>query len=208
MKKTTYITQVSDNNKPKKSPAAPSKFQQKHNKSLHLNWNLSLFIIGLFVISCKPSSTNDQTITTDKPTNTSVISSTLSPKQLYGEWRNVSMVITTAYNTPTSTIEEYKEENWEKDLKIKPIRTYYNADGTYISEYRDLENVVFNTTSGIWTTKQDSVVLQQTKPEKRSAAYHVKFQGENEATFTALLDWTNNSKKDDLYVGKQQRMGE
>lgn len=167
-----------------------------------------IFIVGLFVISCKQNNTSDQTTTPANNTNTPVVSSNLNPKQLYGEWRNVSMVITTAHNTTKSAIEEYKEENWEKDLKIKPIRTYYNADGTYTSEYRDLDNIVFNTTSGNWNIKQDSVVLHQTTPEKRSAAYHIKFQGENVATFTALLDWTNNGKNDDLYVGKQQRMSD
>jgi len=167
---------------------------------------LYFITISLLTASCQSNSGGEQTPPKNEEKNTTTtITKELTPAQLYGEWRNVSMIITTAHNTTKSTVEEYKEENWEKDLKIKPIRTYYNADGTYISEYRDLDNIVFNTTSGTWKTKQDSVVLNQTKPEKRSAAYHVKFQSENTATFSALLDWTNNGKKDDLYVGKQQR---
>jgi len=168
---------------------------------------LYFITISLLTASCQSNSGGEQTPpkNEEKKNTTTTITKELTPAQLYGEWRNVSMIITTAHNTTKSTVEEYKEENWEKDLKIKPIRTYYNADGTYISEYRDLDNIVFNTTSGTWKTKQDSVVLNQTKPEKRSAAYHVNFQSENTATFSALLDWTNNGKKDDLYVGKQQR---
>jgi len=172
---------------------------------------LYFIALNLFIISCQSNSNSDQNPpqNDNKATTTNTVTTntnTLKPKQLYGEWRNVSMVITTAHNTTKSAVEEYKEENWEKDLKIKPIRTYYNADGTYISEYRDIDNIVFNTTSGAWEIKKDSVILHQSKPEKRSAAYHVKFQNENIATFTAMLDWTNNGKKDDLYVGKQQRM--
>ncbi len=169
---------------------------------------LYFIAISLLTASCQSNSGSEQTPSKKEEINTATTTKTLQPKQLYGEWRNVSMIITTAHNTPNSAVEEYKEENWEKDLKIKPIRTYYNADGTYISEYRDLDNIVFNTTSGTWATKQDSVVLNQTKPEKRSAAYHVNFQSENTATFSALLDWTNNGKKDDLYVGKQQRVSD
>lgn len=166
-----------------------------------------IFVIGLFVVSCKQTVTNEPTQTNDtntpKPT-----SDLLKPEQFYGEWRNVSMEITTAYNTSSSKIESYKEENWERDLKIKPIRTYYKTDGTYMSEYRDLEGVVFSTTSGKWLVKQDSVYLNQTKPETRGAAYHVEFHDDNSATFSAMLDWTSNGKKDDLYIGKQQRTGE
>lgn len=169
---------------------------------------LYFIAISLLTASCQSNSGSEQTPSKKEKINTVATATTLKPKQLYGEWRNVSMVITTAHNTPDSAVEEYKEENWEKDLKIKPIRTYYNADGTYTSEYRDLDNIVFNTTSGTWKTQQDSVVLNQIKPEKRSAAYHVKFQSENTATFSALLDWTNNGKKDDLYVGKQQRVSD
>jgi len=169
---------------------------------------LYFIAISLLTASCQSNSGSEQSPPKQDERNTATATKILKPKQLYGEWRNVSMVITTAHNTPASTLEEYKEENWEKELKIKPIRTYYNADGTYISEYRDLDNIVFNTTSGTWEIKQDSVVLHQAKPEKRSAAYHVKFQNENLATFSALLDWTNNGKKDDLYVGKQQRMSD
>ena len=164
--------------------------------------------ISLLTASCQSNNGSEQTPPKNDGENTTTTTKGLAPEQLYGEWRNVSMIITTAHNTANSTVEEYKEENWEKDLKIKPIRTYYNADRTYISEYRDLDNIVFNTTSGTWEIKQDSVVLNQIKPEKRSAAYHVKFQTENTATFSALLDWTNNGKKDDLYVGKQQRVSD
>lgn len=166
---------------------------------------LYFITLNLFIVSCQSNNSSDQSPSENDKKPATV---TLKPEQLYGEWRNVSMIITTAHNTPNSAVEEYKEENWEKDLKIKPIRTYYNADGTYISEYRDLDNIIFNTTSGTWKTKQDSVVLNQIKPEKRSAAYHVKFQSENTATFSALLDWTDNGRKDDLYVGKQQRVSD
>jgi len=171
-----------------------------------------IYISSLFllVVSCQsPTNTEKKppNATTQKPTVKPTIT-TLKPEQLMGEWRNVSMTITTAYNTASSKVEKYEEENWEKDLKIKPIRTYYKPDGSYLSEYRSLDDVVFSTTSGTWEVKQDSVVLNQTKPEVRSAAYHIKFHDENTATFTAMLDWTNNGKKDDLYIGKQQRMGE
>ncbi len=162
-------------------------------------------------MSCKPGTNQQEQTpprTTTESTTTTSSGITLQSEQFYGEWRNISMEITTAYKTANSAIETYKEENWEKDLGIKPIRTYYKPDGTYLSEYRDLENVVFSTTSGSWQIKQDSVYLNQTKPEIRNAAYHVEFHDENTATFTAMLDWTNNGKKDDLYVGKQQKIDE
>ena len=167
---------------------------------------LYFITLNLFIVACQSNSADKQ----DSPKNDKNLRPTsttsLKPEQLHGEWRNVSMTITTNHSSTHSKVEEYKEENWEKDLKIKPIHTFYNSDGTYLSKYRDLSNVVFNTTHGNWSIKQDSVILDQIKPQKRSAAYHVKFQNENTAIFSAVLDWTNNGKKDDLYVGKQQRV--
>jgi len=169
---------------------------------------IHILFIGLLIVSCKQTVNNEPPTTDDTKNTPQPTSNILKPEQFYGEWRNVSMEITTAYNTSSSKIESYKEENWEKDLKIKPIRTYYKTDGTYLSEYRDLEGVVFSTTSGKWLVKQDSVYLNQIKPETRVAAYYVEFHDDDTATFTALLDWTSNGKKDDLYIGKQERAGE
>lgn len=170
-----------------------------------------ILTLSVLVVSCKPTTNQQKQTPSNTPTQSSTpppSGTTLKSEQFFGEWRNISMKITTAYKTANSAVEDYKEENWEKDLKIKPIRTYYKPDGTYLSEYRGLDNVVFSTTSGSWQIKQDSVYLNQTQPEVRNAAYHVKFHDENTATFTAMLDWTDNGKKDDLYVGKQQRMVE
>jgi len=160
-------------------------------------------VFATLFVSCKDSN-NEQKNATD--INTTKI--TLEPEQLYGEWRNLSMRVTTAYNTSKSKVEEYSEENWEQELKIKPIRTYYKPDGQYFSEYRDLDDVVIGTTSGTWLVKQDSVYLNQTQPDTLNATYHVQFHDKNIATFTAMLDWTRNGKTDDLYIGKQRRVGE
>lgn len=169
---------------------------------------IHILVISLFIISCKQTVNNEPPTTNDTKNTSKPTSNVLKPEQFYGEWRNVSMEITTAYNTSSSKIEIYEEQNWEKDLGIKPIRTYYKTDGTYISEYRDLEGVVFSTTSGKWSIKQDSVYLNQIKPETRGATYHVEFHDDNTATFTGMLDWTSNKKKDDLYIGKQRRVAE
>jgi len=164
-----------------------------------------IYILALatLLVSCKQS--NDEQKNTPDTNNTEI---TLQPEQFYGEWRNLSMRVTTAYNTSQSAVEEYNEENWEKELKIKPIRTYYKPDGKYLSEYRDLDDTVIGTTSGNWSVKQDSVYLNQTQPDILKAAYHVQFHDKNTATFTAMLDWTSNGKTDDLYIGKQRRVGE
>lgn len=131
---------------------------------------------------------------------------TLKPEQFIGEWRNVSMEITTALNTASSEVKTYSEADWEAQLKMKPIRTYYKADGTYYSEYRDLRDKIFNRPSGTWHVSQDSVYLNQAEPEKRNAGYLVTFNTDNSATFKAMLDWTQNGKKDDLYIGVQRKV--
>jgi len=166
---------------------------------------LYLITLNLFIVSCQSSNSSDQS---PSENNKKPATATLKPEQIYGGWLNASMVITTAYNTDKSAVEKYNEKNWEKDLGIKPLITYYNTDRTYISEYRDLDNILYDTTNGTWELRQDSVVLNQTKPEKRSVAYHVKFHSENDATFTGMLDWSKNGKKDDLYIGKQQRVSD
>jgi len=167
---------------------------------------LYFITLNLFIISCQSNSGSDQNSPDDKGERTAVTTKALQPEQLHGEWQILSMIITKAYNTAESTIEEFKEEDWEKKLEIKPIRTHYNVDGTYTSEYRGLDNVIHSTSSGTWEIKQDSVALNQTDPDELNATYQVQFQSGNIATFTGMLDWTKNGEKDDLYAGKQQRI--
>lgn len=171
------------------------------------NMKQSLFILltTLIIVACKQQPAEQpKEKTVEVPALQT--KSTLKPTQFFGEWRNVSMDITTALNTANSEVKKYSEADWEEQLKMKPIRTFYKTDGTYYSEYRDLRDKIFSTPSGTWRVVQDSVYLNQLKPDQRTAAYHVTFNEDNTATFKAMLDWTQNGKKDDLYVGVQRRV--
>ncbi|MEO1050135.1 MAG: hypothetical protein AAFX87_05905 [Bacteroidota bacterium] len=123
--------------------------------------------------------------------------------QLLGEWRNVSLYVTmdTKHQDSASAVTDVPAGQWETVLGIKPIRTTYKEDGTYTSEYRDLQDSVINVTSGSWSIEGDSLVLEA---EGQSTKYKTEINGD-QATFTGFLDWDQDGEEDDLYSGVQKK---
>ncbi|MEO6521291.1 MAG: hypothetical protein ABIN91_06435 [Mucilaginibacter sp.] len=71
-------------------------------------------------------------------------------QQFIGEWRNIYIKISMPPATTAGTprIMEADSTNWEARLKIHPIRTHFNADGSYYSEYINLKDSITRRPTG------------------------------------------------------------
>lgn len=128
--------------------------------------------------------------------------------RLVGKWRNMDMKITmNSYkNSDSSRVLEVKEENWEKQMHIRPIQTTFGNDGSYNSPHYDLKDSLFYNPSGKWMIRGDTIVMEDTFP-KRGMKYKYRIRIVNDiAEFSSMEDSDNDGKADDHYFGRQRRM--
>jgi hypothetical protein len=120
-------------------------------------------------------------------------------KALIGEWRNIYVRINIK-----DKLMEADSANWEERLHIKPIRTHFQADGTYYSEYRNLQDSIVRRPTGTWALHGDSLTMSQLEPETMQMTLRLKIEG-NVATFTGLIDFDGDGKSEELYLGRQRK---
>ena len=161
-----------------------------------------LFILpvtAFLIYSCSGNKTEDANSTTS---DSSAISSNVDlQKQILGEWKAslLKVTINSALNNDSLTEQiDVNEENWERVLKSKPLKTIFNEDGTYIVEARTMKDSVIKVSSGKWYTVNDSVFMNQKQPDVKSFQYKVVFNN-NKADFTGIVDWEGDTKVDDNY---------
>lgn len=118
---------------------------------------------------------------------------------IIGEWRNLSMIV----RMPDSTV-NVPEGKWEEVLGIKPIRTTFNENGTFVSEYRTLEDSVFMTSNGTWKIDGDTLAMIERGSENK---YYFTVDGDT-VIFRGYLDWDQDGLPNDHYAGKQIRYKE
>jgi hypothetical protein len=128
----------------------------------------------------------------------------ISRDQLIGEWNNISIKVDihSKKNTDSSDTFVAARGEWEKVVKIKPIRTFLRADSTWNSAHYTLTDTLFYDPSGKWWLEGDSIVLEQIKPSPDITKYLLRLNGDT-ASFTTVLDWDMDGKKDDAYFGEQ-----
>ncbi len=155
---------------------------------------LGFFLMLLTFYSCETKKAEEKAVGENKEelVNTS--------NQLVGEWTNNWLRVTIKGEDKDSLL-SVNRNSWEEVLKIKPIVTTFNENGTYQSVYKDLSGVVMMETSGIWEVSKDSLYL--TEGEKRTS-YKMVIKN-NVATFRAKLDWDNDGKADDKYISRQRK---
>ena len=126
--------------------------------------------------------------------------------RLVGEWNNISIKvdIQTENDSDSNGVFEAKRGEWEQVLKIRPIRTFFNADSTWHSAHYTLKDSLFYDPSGRWWIEGDSLVMQQQLPAPETTKYLLTLNGDT-ASFRGILDWDTDKKRDDIYFGEQIR---
>ncbi|HEY5747949.1 MAG TPA: hypothetical protein VIU12_17890 [Chryseolinea sp.] len=147
-----------------------------------------LVLLTLFVLSsCTPKETK----------------STLAA-DLVGEWRNVYLNVTmpTVGNSDSTMTTVCDSSNWEAMLHIKPIHTFFNTDGTYRSEYYTLSDSLFRKSAGTWHVSNDTLIMSESDGVTYKLHTTIK---NNLAEFEGMLDFDEDGKADDHYVGRQRK---
>jgi len=143
-------------------------------------------VIFFVVTSCSSSSEKERS---EEPTE-----SDNRQTELVGEWRNLSMIV----RMPDSTV-NVPHGQWEAVLGIKPIRTTFSENGSFVSEYRTLEDSVFMTSAGTWSIEGDTLSMVERGNENK---YFYSITGDT-IIFRGFLDWDEDGQSDDHYTGMQ-----
>ncbi len=123
---------------------------------------------------------------------------------LEGEWRNVSLQLiqhSMANGSVDSTL-IIKNGEWDSILQMKPIRTTFISNGTYVSRYYNLSDSLIFEAEGNWHFIGDSLHLVS---EEGSNSYLFEMLDDRQARFVSKLDWDNDGLSDDLYDGIQRK---
>ena len=164
-----------------------------------------IFIVPLaavFLYSCSGNKTEE----TAAETADSVKTVNNLQIQIVGEWKSsaLKVKINTALNSDSTEIIDVNEENWERVLKTKPMKTIFKDDGSYVTEYRNKKDSVIKFASGKWYTVNDSLYLNQKQPDMMPFQYKVVVDN-NMATFSGIVDWEGDEKVDDEYVSTMKK---
>ena len=138
-----------------------------------------LILLALFIVL--PSCQNAPSEATDQAAEQIDLG-----KEMPGVWESVSIhvQINSAENQDTSYTFEVKEENWEQVLGMKPIKTYYELDNKYRTEYYSRFDSLTNVKRGMWNTFGDTLMLIE--PDV-TYQYSVEILGNGLAQFTSTL---------------------
>ncbi len=120
---------------------------------------------------------------------------------LIGTWKNqtINVQMNSYQNGESDSLLVVQPDQWEEILKIKPIVTVFNEDGTFSSDYRNPNDSLVFQSKGEWHFEGDSLVMVEYEVPN---SYHVTFEGKK-AKFSAVLDWDEDGIKDDVYKGMQ-----
>jgi len=124
--------------------------------------------------------------------------------QIIGKWTNLSLLVTMKKLDNQDSILEANEHTWEEVLKIKPIISTFDPDGSFVSEYSNLQGEIIREVKGKWDIRNDSLIILT---EGVETAYHFTING-NRVKFRSQLDWDGDGESDDFYDAIQVRIEE
>lgn len=140
-----------------------------------------------------------------QPSNSTKGEVAVESSSLIGEWRNLTLRVELdkKHGAPTS-IFEANEKTWEEKLQIRPIRTYFNEDGSFNSAHYNLSDSLVMNPEGTWAVTGEEITMITTKPFKdtTTCTYSIK---DGVVTFGCWVDWDEDGEKDDWYLGTQRK---
>ena len=119
---------------------------------------------------------------------------------LTGEWYNLYVHVKLSNGAEM----EADSTNWESRLQIKPIHTFFKADGSYHSIYRNLADSIVRQVAGTWDVEGDTLIMRQNTPTAEFMKLHVTIK-KGVATFKGMIDFDGDGKENDEYSGRQRK---
>ncbi|MBL3655718.1 hypothetical protein [Fulvivirga sediminis] len=158
-----------------------------------MKYSIRYFLFSMtLILSCSTPKEKEEKVDASEP---------LPLQQtLLGEWRNLTLEVTIS-DADSDSYLHVPEGKWEEVFQVKPVRTTFNSDSTYTSEYRSLEDSVIMVNTGIWYIEDDSLVYIN---RGQKFKYQVLLE-DDEAIFKGYVDWDGDGEVDDFYNGKQKK---
>lgn len=116
---------------------------------------------------------------------------------LVGNWESVSLRV----EIPSINGSEEDEQilvpagAWVEQLGMQPIRTEYLPNNTYLVEFRNAEDSLFQTDRGLWNLFGDTLMLIEAEATYQ---YLIRMKGDY-LEYKATLDWDGDGEEDDYY---------
>lgn len=129
------------------------------------------------------------------------------PSDLVGVWEidQLKINMKTYQNSDSTQVVEVSGKNWEEKMKVRNIQTYFNADGTYHSLHRNLQDSTIYDPAGTWKILGDSLIIQDTIPQR--ITYKFKFKVDKSVVeYWGTQDFDQDGKVDDEYYSKQLKI--
>ncbi len=130
-----------------------------------------------------------------------------SASNLIGKWEQVSATVETDAlgKGKQGQIIEVDGLNWDEQMHVNTIRTFFKEDHTYMMEFRNAQDSLVNVQEGHWELTGDSLFLDQTRPKWASYEYKLSLDHQK-VELQSILDWDGDGQKDDLYSGVQKKI--
>ncbi len=128
-------------------------------------------------------------------------------ESLYGIWEGVSFHINvnSFENKPDSSfVFEVSEGDWEQKLQVKPVRTIYLPDSTYVQEFRGLKGEIYESNKGLWRTLGDTLLLLERDAQY---LYDSRIADNGLLWLRSLVDWDGDGQEDDEYLAAHRLVG-
>lgn len=155
------------------------------------------FLFAISIISCTESTT----------TKTTTPKAGLDKEACYGIWEGVSFnVIVNSFenNADSSFVFEVNEADWEQKLQVKPVKTIYLPDSTYIQEFHNLAGDMYDQSKGLWNTYGDTLLLLE---RDATYTYDGKIKTNGLLELRSLVDWDGDGQEDDEYTATHRLIG-
>lgn len=159
----------------------------------------TIIIITALLSSCKPNTAKEE----------AKAPATLS-EALVGQWRNLTIEVEqlTVNGSDSTRLFRADSSNWESTLGIRPIRTYFNQDGSFRSEHYNLADSLVLNPTGAWKFVNDDLLeMITTAPFQDTTFCRTLIMGDT-VRFDCMVDWDGDGQKDDRYIGVQKRFKE
>lgn len=159
----------------------------------------AIIAITALLPSCKPT-----------PAKEALKAPTTLSEALVGQWRNLTIEVEqlTVHDSDSTSLFRVDSSNWEAKLGIRPIRTYFNADGSFRSEHYNLADSLVLNPTGTWKFVNDDLLeMITTAPFQDTTFCRTLLMGDT-VRFDCMVDWDQDGQKDDRYIGVQKRFKE
>jgi lipopolysaccharide export LptBFGC system permease protein LptF len=118
---------------------------------------------------------------------------------MQGNWESHSLTITmpTWQDGDSTMVITANPENWLEVMQIQPIKSYLNADKTYLAEYRDLAGNLTQRYSGTWSVTGNVVTYYEEFPKPDTFVQTVTKLSEKLYQLQSYMDFDHDGEEDD-----------